>query len=74
MVPVGGCELALLRRPWDQAVIHLGPCAFECGFTACTWDNVAGLVEPLAAGADGYQWLAGIPGEARLLLSVSGVW
>ncbi len=73
-VQVGGCELVLLRRPWDQAVVQVGPSAFECGFTAGAWDDVAGRVEPFAAGGNGYQWLAGIPGEASLLLSASGEW
>jgi hypothetical protein len=64
VVAVGGCELVFRVRGWDQAVLRLGPSAFECGFTAGTWDNVAGLVEPFAAGGGGYQWLAGTPGEA----------
>jgi hypothetical protein len=73
--PLGGCRLALVGRSWDQAVTRAcRPTVFECGFTADTWDNVAGLVEPFAEGADGFQWLAGVPGEAALLLSVSGAW
>jgi hypothetical protein len=72
---VGGCQLALVRRSWDQAIIRgRGLWEFECGFTPETWDNVAGLVEPIADGADGFQWLAGSPGEAALLLSASGQW
>lgn len=71
---VGGCELVLRARGWDQAVVRVGPAAFECGFTPGTWGNVADLVEPFAAGSNGYQWLAGVPGEASLLLSVSGQW
>jgi hypothetical protein len=74
VVAVGGCQLVLRARSWEQAVIGVGPAAFECGFTAATWDNVAGLVEPFAAGSHGYQWLAGVPGEVSLLLSVSGQW
>lgn len=74
VVPVRACKLVLLRRPWDQAVARVGPSAFECGFTAATWDNVAGLVEPFAAGGRGHQWLAGSPGEASLLLSDCGRW
>jgi hypothetical protein len=74
VVPLGGCKLVLRRRSWDQALVRVGPCAFECGFTAGAWDNVAGLVEPFAAGNSGFQWLAGIPGEAALLLSVGGGW
>ena len=73
--PVGGCRLALVGRSWDQAVTRAGrPNEFECGFTADTWDDVAGLVEPFAEGAGGFQWLAGVPGEAALLLSDSGAW
>ena len=71
---VGGCELVFRTRGWDQAVIRVGPAAFECGFTPGTWDNVAGLIEPFAAGSGGYQWLAGVPSEAALLLSASGQW
>ena len=75
--PVGECRLDFVRRSWDRAIIHRpGACAFECGFTAGTWDNIAGLVEPFAEGAGGFQWLAGTPGEAALLLSASasGQW
>jgi hypothetical protein len=61
-------------RDWDQAVLRVGPSAFECGFTASTWDNVAGSVEPFAAAGSGYSWLAGTPGEASLLLTSSGQW
>ncbi len=74
VVPIGGCQLMLCRRSWDQAVVRVGPSSFECGFTAGTWDNVAGLVEPFAEGGSGYQWLARMPGEAALLLSASGGW
>jgi hypothetical protein len=38
------------------------------------WDNVAGLIEPFEHSAGGFQWLAGVPGEAALLLSASGQW
>lgn len=72
--PVDGCELVLRVRAWDQAVVQVGPASFECGFTSGTWDNVAGLIEPFATEASGYQWLAGGPGEVSLLLSVSGKW
>jgi len=73
--PVGGCRLTLVRRSWDQAVVRgAGPTDLECGFAADTWDRVAGLVEPFALGGGGFQWLAAAPGEARLLLSVSGQW
>jgi hypothetical protein len=73
--PIGGCRLAMVRRSWDQAIIQKAdPANFECGFTAGTWDNVAALVEPFVHDAPGFQWLAGIPGEADLLLSVSGQW
>jgi hypothetical protein len=71
---VDGCCLTLIRRSWDQAVVRIGPSNFECGFTAGTWDNVAGLVEPFRKDLSGYQWLAGSPGEANVLLSASGQW
>lgn len=72
--PIGGCQLTLVRRPWDRAVVQVGMSAFECGFTAETWGNVAGLIEPFAKDADGFQWLAGAPGAAVVLLSASGGW
>lgn len=75
--PIGDCRLAFVRRSRDQAVIRRpGPCEFECGFTAGTWENVAGLVEPFTEGVRGFQWLAGVPGEAAVLLSASasGEW
>lgn len=74
VAPIGDCRLTLARRPRDQAVMRVGRSAFECRFTAGTWDNVAGLVEPFVEGTRGFQWLAGSPGEASLLLSVSGEW
>ena len=73
--PVGGCRLTLARRSCDRAVTRGDePAEFECGFTAGTWENVAGLVEPFAESVGGFQWLAGAPGEAGLLLSASGGW
>jgi hypothetical protein len=73
--PVGGCQLALVRRTWDQAIIRgCGLCEFECGFTPGTWNNVAGLAQAIADGAPEFQWLAGVPGEAGLLISASGHW
>jgi hypothetical protein len=48
-------------------VVKIGTNAFECGFTAGSWDNVAGLIEPFASGINGFQWLAHVPGEAALL-------
>lgn len=72
--PISGCELLLLCRSWDQGVVRVGPSAFEYAFTAGTWDNVAGLVEPFASDRGGYQWLARGPGEASWLLSASGLW
>lgn len=72
---LGGCRLTLVVRSWDQALVRRGgPADFECGFTRGTWDNVAGLVEPFVHGGGGFQWLAGVPGEASLLLSASGQW
>ena len=72
---VEGCRLVFRVREWDHGIVRCGtPCDFECGFTRGTWDNVAGLVEPFAEGGGGFQWLAGAPGEASLLLSVDGKW
>jgi hypothetical protein len=42
VVAVRGCELVLTMWGWDQAVVSVGPAAFECRFTAGTWANVAG--------------------------------
>jgi hypothetical protein len=72
--PVDECWLSLARWSWDQAVVRVGSSAFECRFTLGTWDNVVGLIEPFAQGAGGSQWLAGLPGETAMLLSVSGEW
>jgi hypothetical protein len=74
VTPVGGCELVLQVTARDAAVVQVGPVSFACRFTARTWDNVAGLVEPFAEGASGFQWLAASPGETKLLLSPSGEW
>jgi hypothetical protein len=74
VVPVSGCELMFRVRAWDQAVVQVGPTSFECGFTAGTWDNVAGLVDPFVREVAGHQWLANSPGEVALLLSASGKW
>ncbi len=68
------CELVLVSHAWDQAIIRVGASSFECRFTTGTWDNLAGLIEPFASGVGGYQWLAEVPGEARLLLSATGEW
>jgi hypothetical protein len=71
---IGDCRLTLVVRPWDQGIVGKGgPEEFECGLTAVTWDNVAGLIAPFADGGRGYQWLAGTPGTS-LLLSVDGQW
>jgi hypothetical protein len=72
---VVGCRLKLVCRPWNQAVVRTaGPVEFECGLTAHSRGDVAGLVEPFVRGAGGFQWLGGVPGEAALLLSASGQW
>jgi hypothetical protein len=74
---VGDCQLEFVRQSWDGAIVRgRGCCEFECGFTAGTWDNVAGLLKPFTQGTGGFQWLAGVPGEAALLLSASasGQW
>jgi hypothetical protein len=74
VIPIDGCRLTLERQKWDGAIVQRGPNHFECGFTADTWDNIAGLVEPFASDATGWQWLAGAPGEASILLSRDGRW
>lgn len=72
---VGNCRLTFVVRPWDQAVVRTaGPATFECGFTAAEWDNVAGRIEPLTRGGSGFQWLASLPGEADILISMDGQW
>ena len=73
--PVGDCRLTLRVRRWNQAIVKVGePADFECGLTTDGWDAMAGEIEPFTHGASGYQWLAGTPGEASLLLSWSGEW
>ena len=72
--PVGACRLALILQSWDQAIVRVGPLAFECGLTGATWEDVQGLIEPFAETVHGFQWLTGIPGELPLLLSASGNW
>lgn len=74
VVPIDGCRLTFVRQKWDGAVVQRGPNQFECGFTADTWDNIAGLVEPFVNESTGFQWLAGVPGEASILLSRDGQW
>jgi hypothetical protein len=71
---IGGCRLGLVCRDWGQGVIQVRPQEFECGFTTGTWDNIAGLVAPFGQNANGFQWLAGVPGEAALLFSATGDW
>lgn len=73
----GGCRLVFTRQHRDRAIVSgASHHEFECGFTAATWNNVAGLVEPFAEGGGGFQWLAGAPGDAALLISASpgGEW
>jgi hypothetical protein len=74
--PIGGCALTLVVSRRDQGVLRkAGPAEFVCGFTAVTWDNVAGLIEPFTvSGCRGYQWLAEAPGEVAVLLSIDGKW
>jgi hypothetical protein len=72
---VGGCRLTLIAQTWDAGVVRrAGPAEFDCGFRPDSWGNAAGLVEPFATGAHGFQWLAGTPGEFGLLLSADGRW
>lgn len=72
---VQGCQLTFCLRTWDQSTIRMDDeNHFECGFMSGTWDNIASLMEPFLNGSNGFQWLAGVPGEASLLLSPSGNW
>lgn len=74
---IGNCHLTLFVQNWDQSVVRKkgqDENNFECGFTTQTWCNIEGLVEPFAKGRGGFQWLAGIPGEAAILLSCDGGW
>ncbi len=72
---INDCKLTFIRRSWDQSTICTNqPGEFMCGFTSGTWDNVVGLIEPFTKESTGFQWLAGTPGEAALLLSQSGKW
>jgi hypothetical protein len=76
VIPVDDSRLTLVVRQWDQAVVRVAQSVFECGFTATTWENVGGLIEPFTRDESdgGFQWLAESPGEAAVLLSVSGRW
>ena len=74
VVPIGECELTLIRRAWDQGVLQKDALKFECGFTEGRWEDIAGLIEPFAEGCGGFQWLAGSCGEPALLLSATGCW
>jgi hypothetical protein len=72
---IENCELEFVVTRWDQAIAgDVNRNRFSCGFTAGTWDNVAGLMEPFMDGARGFQWLAGLPGGTHLLLTYSGQW
>src|SRR5262249_3648845 len=60
--PIDDCRLTFVVRSWDQGIVSRGGSVdFECGLTASTWDNVAGLIEPFEERGRGYQWLAGTP-------------
>jgi hypothetical protein len=74
---IGNCRLTFRLQSWDQAVVRRkgkDKNNFECGFTAGTWCNIEGLVEPFTKGDAGFQWLAGTPGEAAILISCDGTW
>jgi hypothetical protein len=74
ILSINGCEQELCIRSRDQGIVQTSSTRFICGFTAGTWDNVEGLIEPFVAESNGYQWLAGGLGEPAILLSVSGQW
>jgi hypothetical protein len=72
---VGRCRLTFTALTWNAGVVcKAPPVDFECGLTAGTWDNVAGLIEPFCQSGGGFQWLFGTPGECSLLLSCNGQW
>jgi hypothetical protein len=72
---VNGCQLSLCVRSWQQGVIQTAkPASFECGFPKGIWEDIAGLVEPFTREVSGFQWLAGVPGQANLLLTTTGQW
>ena len=72
---LGDCRLTFYVRPWDQCLrLVAAPSTFECGLTAEAWLDVASLIEPLFTIRNGYQWLVGGCGDARLLISTSGSW
>jgi hypothetical protein len=74
---IGKCHLTLFLQSRDQAVVRKkgkDENNFECGFTAGTWDNIKGLIEPFTKELKGFQWLAESPGEVSLLLSCDGKW
>ena len=71
---LSGCKLTFLLKGRDEYLIKTAPMQFECGLSAGGWEDVSGLLEPFSEGSRGYQWLVGSPGEADLLLSVTGEW
>jgi hypothetical protein len=74
---IDNCQLTLIIQNWDQAIVRQKDTDkndFACGFTTGTWYNIEGLVEPFTTGGGGFQWLAGIPGEAALLMSCDSTW
>ena len=76
MMPLGECRFTLLASTRDEGVVlaHL-PADCECRFTAESWDNVAGLVEPFTRDACGFQWLSFTGGgDVKWLISAEGRW
>lgn len=73
--PLGECELTLIACGQGSDVNQLGGSArLEWRLRPETWDNVATLIEPFAAGAAGFQWLNQGRGEVRILLSTGASW
>ena len=72
---VAGCRMTLMLSDWDEGVV-IGevPRDCRCGLTATSWSGICDLIEPFTQGGSGYQWLASTPGEAALLMSVTGEW
>jgi hypothetical protein len=69
---LAGCQLTLCVSSFDQSVLQVDACSFECRFTEETWANIAFLIESFAKGNVGSQWMA--DNTPALLLSWTGEW
>ena len=74
--PVDSCRLTARVTKRNHGVsVLLAPSTLVCALSQCSWDNVAGLIEPFCIpGAEhGHQWLDE-SSDISLLLSPSGGW